>query len=148
MTNFRIETMEHIKAVDTLLHRFATYLLYRGEEHDKSKLDFPEIEVFEEYAPKLKEVAFNSDEYKDYMKEMKIALDSHYRKNGHHPEHNHNGIDGMNIIDLVEMFADWVAASKRHGGGLRESLEKCFKRFNVSDQLQKIMLNSIEDFSL
>jgi len=44
---------------------------------------------------------------------MKPALEHHYALYRHHPEHFQNGIDDMNLIDLVEMFADWKASSER-----------------------------------
>jgi hypothetical protein len=84
----------------------------RAVNHDKSKLESPEKEIFEEYTPKLKGTTYGSEEYKEFLKEMKPALDHHYANNRHHPEHFKNGVNDMNLFDLLEMAADWLAAGK------------------------------------
>ena len=74
---------------------------------------------------------------------MKVALDHHYATYRHHPEHFREGINDMNLIDIVEMIADWKAASERqHDGNLLVSIEKNAKRFNIDDQLKKILVNT------
>ena len=142
-TNFI--TMRHIERVRNLLNTCIRDLMDRQEKHDQSKLESPEVELFTEYTPKLKETTFGSEEYNQYKKEMSVALDHHYANNRHHPEHNKNGIDDMNLLDLVEMLADWKAASERHNdGNLKKSIEINGKRFEMSPQLIRIFENSID----
>jgi hypothetical protein len=75
---------------------------------------------------------------------MGTALQHHYDKNAHHPEHYKNGIEDMNLIDIMEMFCDWRAASMRHNNGnLRKSIEINGERFNMSPQLVKIFENTV-----
>ena len=77
---------------------------------------------------------------------MKPALDHHYRFNKHHPEYYADGIKGMNLIDLVEMFCDWLAATKRHkDGDIFESIKINKARFGYSGLLETIFLNTVED---
>ena len=142
-TNFI--TMRHIERVRNLLNTCIRDLMDRQEKHDQSKLESPEVELFTEYTPKLKETTFSSEEYNQYKKEMSVALDHHYANNRHHPEHHKNGIDDMNLLDLVEMLADWKAASERHNdGNLKKSIEINGKRFEMSPQLIRIFENSID----
>ena len=142
-TNF--VTMRHIERVRNLLNTCIRDLMDRQEKHDQSKLESPEVELFTEYTPKLKETTFGSEEYNQYKKEMSVALDHHYANNRHHPEHHKNGIDDMNLLDLVEMLADWKAASERHNdGNLKKSIEINGKRFEMSPQLIRIFENSID----
>ena len=142
-TNFI--TMRHIERVRNLLNTCIRDLMDRQEKHDQSKLESPEVELFTEYTPKLKETTFGSEEYNQYKKEMSVALDHHYANNRHHPEHHKNGIDDMNLLDLVEMLADWKAASERHNdGNLKKSIEINGKRFEMSPQLIRIFENSID----
>ena len=76
---------------------------------------------------------------------MGIALKHHYEINSHHPEHYEEGIDGMTLFDLVEMFCDWKAASLRHSdGNFISSLEYNKKRFNMDDQLYSIFTNTAD----
>lgn len=139
------ETMRHILTVRTLLTQCIGELVERGNAHDLSKLRDPELDLFVEYTPKLKEVVYGSEEYKGFLKALKPALDNHYANNSHHPEHYANGIDDMNLLDVLEMLIDWKASSLRgKGGSLAKSLEIQKERFQISDQLYKVLSNTVE----
>jgi len=144
---FQTEMLEHINAVSLLLYTVRQELSSRACTHDRSKLTYPEREIFVEYTPKLKGVTYGSDKYKMYLAEMKRALDHHYLVNAHHPEHCENGIAGMTLVDLLEMLCDWVAATKRHAdGSLVKSLEHNAERFSISPDLQQILINTAKEF--
>jgi len=139
------DTLDHIKRVADLIHRLCTSLVIRGSQHDISKLHPPEKDVFDRYTPLLKDTTYGSKEYKAYLDGMQSALKNHYATNSHHPEHYENGIDDMDLLDLVEMFCDWKAASERHGNGdIIRSIELNKERFGMSDQLAKILENTIK----
>jgi len=112
--------------------------------NDQSKLVNPEVKSFTKYTSKLAKCTYNSDEYKGYLKSMKPALDHHYACNRHHPEHYKDGVEDMNLLDILEMFCDWKAASERHNdGNIRKSIEINANRFGLSPQIVKIMENTI-----
>lgn len=137
------DTMRHIERVRNLLNGFIGELLQRGELHDQSKLESPEVELFTEVTPQLAKLTYGSPEYTSYLEKLKPALEHHYARNRHHPEHHKNGIEDMNLLDLVEMFADWKAASERHNdGNILKSIEKNADRFRMSPQLVKIFENT------
>lgn len=141
----REATKDHIRTVDYLLHTVADLLKERAHNHDKSKLEEPELSIFDEYTPKLKGSTYGSEEYNTFLKEMKVALDHHYADNRHHPEHFEKGVDEMNLIDLVEMFCDWTAAVRRHDDGdIDNSIKINTKRFKLSPQLVSILRNTEE----
>ena len=140
-TNFI--TMRHIERVRNLINVCVKELINRGERHDQSKLESPEVEAFTEYTPKLAECTYGSDEYKGYLEAIKPALDHHYANNSHHPEFWKNGVDDMSLLDLVEMLCDWKAASERHNdGNIRKSIEVNADRFELSPQLVRILENT------
>ena len=137
------DTMRHIEAVRNLINQMICELLNRAKEHDQTKMIDPEVAIFAEYTPKLKESTYGSPEYKKFLEGMKVALDHHYATYRHHPEHNPNGINDMNLIDLVEMFCDWTASSRRHNdGNILKSIEINRSRFGMSDQLVNIFRNT------
>lgn len=141
--NAELETHRHIRRVQGFLGVLAGDLIDRAALHDASKLESPEREVFEEYTPKLCGCTYGSEEYKGYLAAMKPALDHHYAENSHHPEHYPNGIRGMTLLDVVEMLADWKAATERHAdGSLLKSIEINQGRFGYSDDLKAILLNT------
>lgn len=140
-----VATLEHIREVRLLLKRAAIDLLDRAETHDRSKLSPAELPVFVEFTPRLKGATYGSEEYKGFLREMKPALDNHYAQNRHHPEHFEKGVNGMNLLDVLEMVLDWKAATLRHDNGdLRKSIEINRKRFGLSDQMVEILLNTAD----
>lgn len=77
---------------------------------------------------------------------MGEGLQHHYAVNRHHPEHHADGIHGMNLIDLVEMLADWKAATLRHADGdLARSIEQNRERFGYGDEIAGLLLRTAED---
>ena len=137
------DTQLHIERVRNLLNKFVNMLLDRGEVHDQCKLKEPELDLFMEMTDKLASSTYGSSEYEDFRKKLKPALDHHYSNSRHHPEHHKNGINDMNLIDLVEMFCDWKASSERHhNGNILKSIEVNKSRFDLSEQLGRILENT------
>lgn len=143
------DTLKHIQTVQSLFFKVLNNLGSRAVLHDKSKLQEPEKSIFDKYTPLLKNTTYGSDEYNQFLKEMKVGLDHHYQCNSHHPEHYPNGIKDMSLLDLIEMICDWKAATLRHADGdILSSIEKNQKRFGYSDELKNIFLNTIKELGL
>ena len=144
----RRATAYHISRVEYFLSLFALELGERAREHDASKLESPEAEMFNRVTEKLQGLTYGSSEYEAQRKEMLgMALHHHYEHNRHHPEHFDNGVSGMSLIDLVEMFCDHMAAVQRHGDGCPyKSLEHNEKRFGYGPVLTAIFKNTIDLF--
>jgi Family of unknown function (DUF5662) len=67
---------------------------------------------------------------------MGEGLKHHYEANRHHPGHFDDGVNGMTLVDVIEMLADWKAATERRADGdLAKSLEIQRERFSLCDQL-------------
>lgn len=109
----RPDTYAHIQRVRDYIDRVVWNLLGRASEHDMSKLSDPEVQVFDEFTPKLADMEYGSDEYRACSEAMGPALEHHYAHNRHHPEHYEDGVAGMSCLDIVEMICDWKAASER-----------------------------------
>lgn len=145
MNESKFKTMRHIEAVRNYLSEVIRELLRRQENHDQSKLQSPEVEIFEIYTPKLRDCVYGSDDYKQNMLEMKVAIDHHNLNNRHHPEHFENGIADMTLIDLLEMLCDWKAATMRHNtGDIYNSLELNQKRFGYSDDIKRLLKTTVD----
>lgn len=141
------ETRKHIARVNELLLFSVTELAKRAVEHDASKLTDAEKPFFDEETPKLKFLKFGSDEYMDSLARLKPALDNHYSKNSHHPQFYENGIEGMDLFDLLEMLCDWKAAGERdEGGNILASIEINSERFGISTQLATIFNNHAQRY--
>jgi len=142
-----VDTYKHKQLVNQFIAEIATRLIGRGISHDNSKLEDLEADIFTEYTPKLAGCTYGSEEYNQYLKEMKVALDHHYANNKHHPEHYPNGIKDMTLVDLVEMICDWKASTLRHNdGNILTSIDKNQERFGYSQDLAQILKNTVKLF--
>ena len=137
----RPDTWRHIHRVQTLIAEAINDLQKRALEHDQSKLVSPEVEVFDKFTPKLKDSTYGSDEYKSFLEGMGVGLRHHYAYNSHHPEHyGDDGIHGMDLLDLVEMLADWKAATERHADGdLDRSITHNAERFGYGPEIKGLL---------
>lgn len=143
------ETLLHIQKVQYFIHMVVVELLKRAQNHDKSKLDHPEVELFSEWTPKLAGATYGSEEYKGMLAELKPALDHHYARNRHHPEHFPNGVKDMNLFDLIEFICDCKASSMRqHDGNILKSIDCAAERFEIDEQLTQILKNTVECFDM
>lgn len=139
----KVETIKHIERVRHYLRIITDKLTSRGITHDKTKLESPEVELFTEFTPRLAELRYGSEEYKESLAGLKPALDHHYAHSRHHPEHFSKGINDMNLVDIMEMLCDWKAAGERQrDGNLLKSIELNTQRFGYDDQLKQIFINT------
>lgn len=153
----RPETQEHIERVRVFMDRAIDNLLKRELEHDASKLVEPELSAFDIATPKLAELEYGSEEYRQSLRDLGPALTHHFQENDHHPEHFSNGVNGMTLMALVEMLCDWRAASERvkqrtddpeKMKTFESGLAYNFERFGIGEQLGMILLNTARELDL
>jgi len=140
------ETQKHINKVKDYLYSAAEELKQRGDVHDASKLENPEKPYFDKLTPKLERLKYGTEEYAQSLKELEVALNHHYEHNSHHPQHYKDGINGMDLFDIVELFFDWKAATERtKDGDIYNSIEINKTRFDISEQLISIFKNTAKN---
>ena len=138
-------TRAHIALVAEYIGAVREELAVRARDHDASKLEAPEKEYFDRFTPMLRGLTYGSPQYRETLDAMRPAIDHHQKSNRHHPEFHAAGISGMNLVDLLEMICDWLAATKRHDDGdIRKSIEINAKRFGYSDELRAILGNTVD----
>lgn len=143
----RVDTHEHIAEVRERLLAAAADLIERAHRHDRSKLEEPELSVFNEFTPKLRDSTYGSDEYKAFLEGMGEGLRHHYAENDHHPEHFLGGVAEMNLVQVIEMLADWKAATLRHAdGSLQRSILQNADRFGYGKEFMVLLLNTASYF--
>ena len=99
------------------LWKLASKLVWRSLVHDLSKYGWTETKHFARTIRKLRNTTYGTDEYFALLESIKPAIEHHYAKNPHHPEHYENGIRDMGALDQLEMICDWCAACKKHKDG-------------------------------
>lgn len=141
------DTLDHIAHVRSLLHSIIDLLHSRARGHDQSKLASPEVETFDVWTPRLAEMEYGSQGYFDALEAMRPALEHHYARNRHHPQHFENGIADMNLLDVIEMLADWKASGARmaDGGNLLRSIDMNRERFGYGEELHALLVNTARD---
>lgn len=101
------------------------------------------IKFLAEFNDKLAATTFGSPEFIANKAAMRPTLEHHYARNRHHPEHHKNGVDDMNLLDVIEMLVDWKASSERHNdGNILKSIEINSNHFHISPQLRRILENT------
>jgi hypothetical protein len=139
---YRDRIILHNFSVTTGMQRVADELCHKGQHHDKDKL-LPEIlDDFYPASEKFSGAKYGSEEYRKALSELSPVLSEHYRKNSHHPEHYSNGINGMSLLDLIEMLVDWKSACSAYGDSFETSMEVAKLRFGIGDQLFDILNNT------
>lgn len=140
------DNIDHINNVRQKLHKVIDDILDRMLKHDMSKLEYPEKEAYDQLSEQLRTLEYGSQEYKEALAKMRPAINHHYQHNSHHPEHYPSGINGMTLLDLIEMLADWRAAKERHidrPTSMARSLEINAERFGIDGQLKEILWNTL-----
>ena len=146
MIPFWWHTLKHKLHVLRYILRFCFKLLGRAIVHDFSKFSLYEGRSYGKHLPEFKTVKYGTPEYAAILKRFQPAINHHYSHNRHHPEHFENGYSDMNLLDLTEMFFDWKAASLKNigTGSLEKSLPINAERFKMSEDITKIMINSVK----
>lgn len=143
----RADTLAHIGRVRELMAEVIVNLTARSIEHDASKLMEPEKSAFDRCTPLLAQTTYGTPEYEDAKAQLGDALAHHYDACDHHPEHELLGIHGMNLLQLIELLADWRAAGERHadGGNLQRSIIQNAERFGYDDTFANMLLSTARE---
>lgn len=143
----QIETEEYIKGhisrVRRHINTFIQLLIRRAENHDKSKLEEPELSWWKEM-DKEPRYHYGSEEYKQKIKRWNKVFKHHYQYNRHHPEHYEYGVSEMTLIDIVEMMCDWLGY--KDTTTVTEALKVCdeqMARYDISEELRQIIFNTL-----
>ena len=137
-----IHVLKHKLLLLYYINNYCVKLYWRALKHDNSKLVNPERECFSKRFHTLKDMPYDSIEYEN-MKGNINELVLHYFQNKHHPEHYILGTKGMDLTDIIEMYFDWLAASRNNkDGNMSDSLKANRIRFNLSDELFCIFMNT------
>lgn len=141
------DTRKHIREVQNNLTIIIAELLERLKAHDDSKFSDIELETYTRVTPRLKNLEYGSQEYKDNIADLGAAVQHHYQNNRHHPEYCGGDYKNMDLVDLVEMLMDWLAATKRHTtGNIYKSIKVNQERFGYGDDLAQIFNNTISRY--
>ena len=137
---------EHKQLVGKYMQKVIAELTTRAIAHDESKWGEEEFPPYAKQLPLFEQADYGSPEYIACLRAIKPAIDHHFSVERHHPEHfGSEGINGMNLIDLVEMVCDWMAAAQRGGGSLANlRLDLQQDRFAIGSQLQGAIEHTVE----
>jgi len=138
------DTILHIGEVQEALEVIAGELRQRGLAHDRTKLQELEFDTFVETRPKFRKANYGTPEYQECVELARPAVDHHYQNNRHHTGFHENGVNDMNLIDVIEMVCDWKAAARRSPDKtLEDTLEYAFKKYQIGEQLAGIIKQTL-----
>ena len=138
---------KHQIEVKGVMTKITNQLQERAIYHDDSKLEAPEFSMFVKFLSEVKNYKYGTKEYNDFVANNEYCK-HHFFKNDHHPENFENGIRNMNLINITEMFADWVASSSRSGKVSKpeiiENIIKLSDKFKLDNILTQILINTVD----
>jgi len=139
------DTLMHISEVQENLAEMRAILEKRGIAHDRSKLLAVEFDAFVSTRPKFKKANYGSPEYQECVDAIRPSIEHHYANNRHHTGFYDDGFAGMNLFDILEMLADWKAASRRSPDlSFADSLPKAFEKYSIPENMQKHIIATLE----
>ena len=145
MTKSESDTHDHIASVRRNINVVIDNLCDRKTAHDASKLEEPELSGYEGLTQALKGLTYGTPEHRAAFAPFKEIIQHHYAANRHHPEHWQLGVADMSLLDIIEMLADWKAANDRNNGDFGHSIQVSVSRFNISEQLHAILINTAKE---
>lgn len=137
------DLVDHKRRVAAHMQHVANELFRRAAVHDNSKFSEEEYDAYESAFPGLQKYAYGTPEFKAELAKIQPAIEHHYAANDHHPEHFPDGIIGMNLIQVIEMVCDWIAASERSQTSLYQGMELNRKRFQIDRQLIGVIAHTL-----
>jgi hypothetical protein len=147
MSDSTKDTLDHKAKVQAAMGKLINELLQRAATHDNSKLQEPEKSGYDALGAAMQGVEYGTPEYFAVIAASQLAVAHHYAYNRHHPEHHADGVDDMTLVDLLEMVCDWEAAAQRRDKHALEQAAALSTRFAIGGQLQRIILNTLEDLT-
>ena len=145
MTESQKDTIAHVAKVQFNLSAVIANLAERSTVHDRSKFEEPELSGYESLQKSLQGVRYGTPDYRAALGAHEGVIMHHYAANRHHPEHWQMGVTDMSLLDIIEMLADWKAANDRNGGDFGHSIQVSVSRFNISEQLHAILINTAKE---
>lgn len=133
----------HISRVRKHINTFIQLLIRRSINHDKSKLEEPELSWWKQMDQEPR-YPYGSEEYKEKTKRWDKVFKHHYQYNRHHPEFYENGINDMTLVDIVEMMCDWLGYKQTIS--ITEAMNVCdeqMKRYNIANELRQVIFNTL-----
>lgn len=143
--------LEHKDRLSKYLSKFIISLVERSVIHDNSKFDPIEFEPYAYAVEEFKKHPFGTEGYDKIKESLGEAVTHHYANNRHHPEHFETGINEMDLVDLLEMLADWKAASQNQTNGsqdLMKSISIQTEKYGISPQLRQILINTAKNYGM
>lgn len=148
MTATESKVRKHVHQVQLEMMKLVNVLYQRAEHHDASKLLPGREHDGWELMDQEPTYEYGTPEYYDKLEMYRWVIDMHYKNNSHHPEHYHNNISEMDLLDITEMLADWISYKGENLSYLDaiKIVNEQSKRFNLSYELQSILLNTLKRF--
>ena len=139
------DTIMHISEVQENLSQMRAILEARGISHDRTKFLAIEFDAFVKARPKFKKANYGSPEYQECVDMIKPSIEHHHANNRHHTAFHKGSFSDMNLFDVLEMLADWKAASRRSPDlSFADSLPKAFEKYSIPEDMQKHIMATLK----
>lgn len=140
--DMKYDTSIEIEILNIIIRKLTKKII----NHDNSKIEhIPEFNLYKNVVYKLDGLEYGTKEHTEAKQELDQGFEIHCINNRHHPEHfNSEGIEGMDMYDIIEMIIDWCSAALCRGFKYKlSSLYKRIETHNFSKGLCDILVKNI-----
>lgn len=132
------QLIKHIRSVRFKMGLLANLIRKRSRSHDSFKFKEDILTVLSNYNLQLS-IAIDEDEILNLEKKIELIN----TRNAKHPAFHKNGINNMTLVDIIEMFSDWLIIAEEKNLDTVEFLEDNCKQFKISSQVLNIFINTL-----
>ena len=142
---------EHNRSVGQQVIQVCNQLIDRALIHDDSIFTDEDLKLVIQEKKELMDLVAqgysrNSPQQQNHRKKWKPLLgEKHYSLNRHHIQYHDGGINGMNLIDLIEMLCDWYVATKENNRDIDKSIRENVQEHKIDSQLSRILKNTVRE---
>ena len=134
---------EHQQKVASVMRQVIHELVTRALTHDASKFTTQELRdnlvtLPDKWELQTKGHGYHSPEQEQHRARFAAEIARHRKANRHHPEYHVNGVNDMDLIDLIEMLCDWYVSASDIDQSIRENSQD----YEIPPHISRILENT------
>lgn len=146
MSNFEQMISTHKSMINQDYQNICKFLQEQANQHDNDKIEPGYIkDVYDEHFPSLKQIEFNTAEYKEYERTHFKQAHALHAQNRHHYYNPLNQIEDINLFDLLEAIVDIRQSQRQYADYSIERIMETFKDKGVLElDIEKLAYNTLQ----
>lgn len=134
---------EHQQKVAAVIRQVIQELIARALTHDASKFTTQELKdnlvtLPDKWGLLAEGHGYHSPEQEQHRARFTAEIARHRKAHRHHPEYHADGVNDMDLIDLIEMICDWYVSAP----DIDQSIRKNSEDYEIDPHISRILENT------